>query len=106
VVRDIVAEVTPEELPVADGLRRLDEDGAVRRLAPTPTARAARVRPGMRPGKIPRREHFARSETTARFELLLALFLASSAAMPGVLLSDARELRVYIRSGRDGVELP
>ena len=33
VVRDIVAEVAPAELPVADGLRQLGEDGAVRRLA-------------------------------------------------------------------------
>lgn len=33
VVRDIVAEVAPAELPVADGLRQLGEDGPVRRLA-------------------------------------------------------------------------
>jgi hypothetical protein len=33
VVRDIVAEEAPEELPAADGLRRLGDDGAVRRLA-------------------------------------------------------------------------
>lgn len=32
VVRDIVAEVAPAELPVAEGLRRLGDDGAVRRL--------------------------------------------------------------------------
>jgi hypothetical protein len=33
VVRGIVAEVAPAELPVAEGLRRLGDDGAVRRLA-------------------------------------------------------------------------
>lgn len=31
-VRDIVAEEAPRELPVAEGLRRLGDDGAVRRL--------------------------------------------------------------------------
>jgi hypothetical protein len=33
VVRDIVAEEAPAELPVADGLRRLSDGRAVRRLA-------------------------------------------------------------------------
>ena len=32
VVRDVVAEVAPEELPVLAGLRRLDDDEALRRL--------------------------------------------------------------------------
>lgn len=33
VVRDVVAEEAPAELPVAEGLRRLGDDRAVRRLA-------------------------------------------------------------------------
>ncbi|MFC5719157.1 hypothetical protein ACFP1Z_03025 [Streptomyces gamaensis] len=32
VVRDVVAEVAPEEIPVLDGLSRLDDDEALRRL--------------------------------------------------------------------------
>jgi hypothetical protein len=154
VMRDIVAEVAPEELPVADGLPRLGDVGAVRRLARRrrrreppglglgevvpglppagrcgPTGRSprdsssssasgrassrwstgtsaktprywpsasspgpscARAAPGDRAGQgaagedpaALAGERSARWGTTARITLLLALFLASSAAMP------------------------
>lgn len=39
VVRAVIAEVAPEELPVADGLRQFDDETAVARLAGRGTAR-------------------------------------------------------------------
>lgn len=51
--------------------------------------------PGKDPAEALADVRFAWRGTTARFALLLALFLASSAGMLDGLLSDARDLRIY-----------